>query len=147
MGAILQPLPDMEPWYAVEARRESAYLTAAVYVGATIQQRVGEGVVTDDQRAAAWKPVDEHTIIAPGTPSALASALRQIAEHPAYREWRATGRHAGGAGAELRDGQAVVTAPNSCQYEEVAGAAEVGHVEFDYRDVGPILADLQRLGA
>ncbi|MGW2951550.1 hypothetical protein [Streptomyces eurythermus] len=145
MGAILEALLDMEPWYSVEVRRESAYVTATTYIRAYYRQRSGEGDITHDEKAAAWLPVGEHTAVAPGTPQALASALRQIIEHRAYREWLASGSHAGGAGAELRDGQLLVTAPTSRWYEEIEGAPEKSHIEFGYEDVGPILADLQRL--
>jgi hypothetical protein len=145
MGAILEPRPDMEPWFNVEVRRESAYVTATTHIRAYHRQKSGEGSMTDEDRAAAWLPVDEHTLLAPGTPQALASALRQITEHHAYREWLRTGSHAGDAGAELRDGRALVSAPNSHRYEEVPDASELSHIEFGYEDVGPILADLQRL--
>ena len=146
MGACLEPTPDMEPWYNVEVRRESAYVSATTYIRAYYRQRSGEGDITPGEKAAAWRPVGERTVTAPGTAKALASALRQIAAHGAYREWLATGSHAGGAGAELRDGQLLVTAPTSHWYAEIEGAAEKSHIEFGYEDVGPILADLQRLG-
>lgn len=40
-----------------------------------------------------------------------------------------------------------MTAPNSYWYRENEETAEFSHVEFDYQDVGPILADLDALGA
>ncbi|MEU6595523.1 hypothetical protein ABZ923_41085 [Streptomyces sp. NPDC046881] len=122
-------------------------MTATTYIKAWYRQRAGEGDITADERDAAWRPVDEHTTIAPGTHEALASALEQITEHRAYREWRHTGSHAGGARAELRDGQLHITTPTSHRYAEYEGAAEISHIEFGYEDVGPILADLKRLGS
>ncbi|MFF5968217.1 hypothetical protein ACFY64_31740 [Streptomyces collinus] len=147
MGAILEATPTMEPWFNVEVRRESAYVTATTYIRAYYRQRSGEGDITAHEKDAAWRPVGEHEVVAPGTPKALASALRQITEHRAYREWLATGSHAGDAGAELREGKLHVTAPTSHWYEEIEGAAEKSHIEFGYEDVGPILADLERLTA
>lgn len=146
MGVCLEPRPDMEPWFNVEVRRESAYVTATTYIRAYYRQRAGEGDITAEDRAAAWMPLDERVLRAPGTPQALASALRQITEHNAYREWLRTGSHSGDAGAELLDGRALVVAPNSHRYEELPDAPELSHIEFGYEDVGPILADLQRLG-
>lgn len=147
MGAILEATEQMTPWYDVEVRRESAYVTATTYMRAYLRQRSGEGELTDEDRAAAWCPVDEHTVTAPGSAHALAAALSQITGHGAYREWRDSGSHAGGAGAELRDGRLLVTAPNSYRYGEYEGATEISHMEFGYEDVGPILADLRRLDA
>lgn len=144
MGAVLEPRPAMTPWYSVEVRRESAYVTATTYLHAHYAQRAGEAEMTDADRAGAWLPVDERTTRAPGTPAALAAAMEQIADHPVYREWRKDGSHAGDAGAELRDGLLLVTAPNSYRYGP-KDADEIATVEVSYEDVGPILADLQRL--
>ncbi|WP_228994707.1 hypothetical protein [Streptomyces sp. DH8] len=147
MGACLEPTPAMAPWYNVEIRRESAYLTATTYIDAWYTMRYhGEGELTDEHRAAAWHLLDDHTLLAPGTPEALTAALRQITGHGAYQEWLTGGSHTGGAGAELRDGRLVVTLPNSLWYGE-EGAAEISHVEIGYEDVAPVLADLTSLAA
>ncbi|MEU6628414.1 hypothetical protein ABZ905_08980 [Streptomyces parvus] len=146
MGACLEPTATMNPWYNVEVRRESAYLTATTYINAWYTMRAGEGELTDEHRAAAWHLLDDHTLTAPGTPEALTAALRQIAGHGAYEKWLTGGNHAGGARAELRDGRLVVTLPNSHWYGE-EGAAEISHVEIGYEDVAPVLVDLANLAA
>ncbi|MFE0765396.1 hypothetical protein [Streptomyces smyrnaeus] len=147
MGAVLEPTEQMTPWYAVEVRRESAYVTAAVYNEAHVRQIAGEGAETDEERAAAWHVVDEDTTLAPGTAGALEAALSQVTGHRAYRKWLETGSHAGGARAEVRDGRLLVAAPNSYRYGPKDGSGLVSTVEFGYEDVGPILATVRRLAA
>ncbi|WP_019548598.1 hypothetical protein [Streptomyces sulphureus] len=145
MGVVLEPTEQMSPWYEVEVRRESAYVSAKKFMAGYLREHFHQGETTDDERAVVWQPVDDTTVAAPGEPPALAAALEQIAGHSRYQAWRSGGSHAGGAGAELRDGRLLVTAPASHRYGELG--AEIVHMEFAYEDVGPILADLWRLTA
>ncbi|MFD6941335.1 hypothetical protein ACFWAP_34940 [Streptomyces goshikiensis] len=146
MGAVLEPRPAMEPWFNVEVRRESAYVTATTYILAHYDQQDGKPM-TDEGRAGAWQAIDEHTVGAPGTIEALVSALGQIMDHGAYKEWSTTDSDAPGASAKLVEGHLRVTVPHSHQYGEKGGVKEFATVEFGYEDVAPVLADLHRLSA
>ncbi|QKW06966.1 hypothetical protein HUT18_11720 [Streptomyces sp. NA04227] len=145
MAAVLEPTEQMSPWYVVEVRRESAYVTAAKYMDGYLRKHFHQGKMTGAERDAAWQLVDKRTVAAPGEPLALVAALEQIVEHGSYQKWWRSGSHADGAGAELRDGRLLVTAPNSHQYGEYQGEKAISHIEFGYEDIGPVLADLRRI--
>jgi len=147
MGAVLEPTTAMTPWYAVEVRRESAYVTAAMFIEGHLRQYVDEGDMTEDERAAAWFAVGKTTTAAPGTPAALAAALTQITDHPSYGRWLANGgQPAAQAGAELRDGRLLITAPHAHRYAEDKRAdGSLGTVEFGYEDVAALLDALAAL--
>lgn len=147
MGAVLEPTQAMSPWHSVETRRESAYVGASIYERAVVRMVADRGDVTDEERAAAWHVVDEDTTLAPSPAGALAAALQQVVESDSYLRWRDSGSHEGGAGAVQVDGRLLVTAPNSYRYgpKDESGVASV--IEFAYEDVGPVLADLQRIEA
>jgi hypothetical protein len=82
MGALLQPTPEMDP-YAVEVRRESAYLSGSM--GDYNAWREGEQ--PDPPRRTIYGSKGEgFAVLADDIPSVLA-AFEQIAEHPAYTDW------------------------------------------------------------
>ncbi|WP_433856695.1 hypothetical protein [Streptomyces kronopolitis] len=146
MGAVLEPTKAMKPWYDVEVRRESAYVTASVYNRGSIRMLLDEGKLTDEHKAAAWHIADDFTTIAPSPPQALVAALEQIVEHPNYEKWRQeAASHEGGAGVQLDDGRLLVRAPNSYRYGPTDGSTALSTVELAYADVAPLLVDLRRL--
>ncbi|WP_432001592.1 hypothetical protein [Streptomyces sioyaensis] len=146
MGAVLEPTKAMKPWYDVEVRRESAYVTASVYNGASIRTLLEEGELTDQHKVAAWHIADDVTTIAPSPAQPLLAALEQIVEHPNYEKWRqGAASHEGGAGVQLDEGRLLVRAPNSYRYGPADGSTALSTVELAYEDVAPLLVDLRRL--
>ncbi|MEU8870475.1 hypothetical protein AB0D24_04780 [Streptomyces javensis] len=146
MGAVLEPTEAMKPWYDVEVRRESAYVTASVYNEGSIRTLLDEGELTDEHKAAAWHIADDVTTIAPSPPQPLVAALEQIVEHPSYEKWRqGAAPHEGGAGVQLDDGRLLVRAPNSHRYGPTDGSTALSTVELAYADVAPLLVDLRRM--
>ncbi|MFZ3595079.1 hypothetical protein [Streptomyces sp. BH104] len=146
MGDLLEPTQEMTPWYDVEVRRESAYVTASVYNVGSIRTLLDEGELTDEHKAAAWHIVDDFTTAAPSPPQALAAALEQIVAHPRFEQWsREPANRESGAGAQLDDGRVLVRAPHSYRYGPSDGSTALSTVEFSYQDVVPLLADLRQI--
>ncbi|MCX5326318.1 hypothetical protein [Streptomyces sp. NBC_00120] len=146
MGAVLEPTAAMKPWYDVEVRRESAYVTASLYNRGSISALLGEGELTDEHKAAAWHIADDVTTIAPSPVQPLVAALEQIVEHPNYEKWRQEAAiHEGSAGVQLDEGRLLVRAPNSYRYGPTDGSTALSTVEFAYEDLAPLLVVLRRL--
>ncbi|MFF8994050.1 hypothetical protein ACF09H_29800 [Streptomyces sp. NPDC014983] len=153
MGAVLDPTPDMAPWWAVESRTESAYLSATVYVPASLRHGTGAArrdvqPPTEEEHAGAWLAAGAWDTLAPGPVAALLAALDQVLTHPNYERWTA----AGGTPlpesitAELRGGRVLLTAP-LIRYEEELDGGHFAHAELGYEYAAPLRAAVAALAA
>lgn len=131
MGAILEPTQAMLPWWGVEVRRESIYLTAREYSDWQSHER------SSSVRAMAFRMVDG-VLAAPGPATALLSAFDQALKNQGYKLWKADG-HATSTdvSAYMSGNRIVLDAPVIC-YGGDADGGHLAQVEIEYAHVAAL---------
>lgn len=139
MGAIQEPTPAMSPWWGVEVRGESFYLTAGQFARPANRRYLGGDATTDAERATAWR-VDGGILTAPGPATALLAALTQAIEHPAYKDWARDHEAAGTTVTAAVQGDRTALVVPAHVYGKDADDGYVACVELEYQHLAALHA-------